>query len=292
VPADFHDSRYDPSFSPLLYPGQSIHGSVMVPGYGNPVQAALYAHDSESGALITPETAVLEKGKWTELSLTLPAMEGAIIDEAGFVFDMLGERRNNTDLCCFIDDLWFDGKADYTIDLSKAKEEVWTGLHREIRQFSRLKGLWYRENGYAHLSCADFGEVYTGHHGWKDYTASFTVKPLTGKDHYVNVRVQGAIRSYAAGFAGDGKLVFEKNENPYRRLAEAPFAWEAGRDYTIAVTARGKRFTVAVDGREYISYTDDCDPYLSGCAGLSVRRGSHCALKNLRISPPAPGESP
>jgi hypothetical protein len=291
VPADFHDSRYDPSFSPLLYAGQTIHGSVMLPDYARPVQVSLYAHDSESGALITGEKTVLEKGKWAELAFTLPSMEGAIIDEAGFVFDMLEGLFDRSELCCLIDDLYFDGQADYSIDLSKTREDIWTGLHREIRQFSKLKGLWYLEGGYAHLSCADFGEVYTGHHGWGDYTASFTIKPLTGNDHYVNVRVQGAIRSYAAGFAEGGRLVFEKNENPYRRLAEVPFAWEPGRDYRIAVTARGNRFTVSVDGREYISYTDSSRPYLSGCAGLSVRRGSHCALKNIRISPPAPGGS-
>jgi hypothetical protein len=102
--------------------------------------------------------------------------------------------------------------------------------------------------------------------------------------------MEGAIID-AAGFAGDGRLVFEKNENPYRRLAEVPFAWTPGRDYTITVTARGNRFTVAVDGREYISYADSDKPYLSGCTGLSVRRGSHCALKNIRISPPVPGGS-
>jgi ADP-ribosylglycohydrolase len=284
VPADFHDSRYDPSFSPLLYPGQTIHGSVMLPPYAGPAQAALYARDSESGALITGETAVLEKGKWAELSFTLPPMEGAVIDEAGFVFDTLGESFIRTGLCCLIDDLYFDGPAHYRIDLSAAKEEVWTGLHKEIRQFSRLKGLWYLEDGYAHLSCADFGEVYTGRHDWRDYTASFTIKPLTGHDHYVNVRVQGAVRSYAAGFAEGGRLVFEKNENPYRPLAEAPFAWEPGRDYRITVIARGNRFTVSVDGKEYISYTDNDGPYLSGCVGLSVRRGSRCALKDIRIS--------
>jgi hypothetical protein len=256
----------------------------MLPDYAKPVKAALYAHDSESGALITGEPAVLKKNTWAELSFTLPAMEGAVIDEAGFVFDTLEGLPDRGELCCFIDDLYFDGKADYSIELSRAKEEFWAGLHREIRQFSKLKGLWYLENGYAHLSCGDFGEVYTGRYDWNDYTASFTIKALTGEDHYVNVRVQGAIRSYAAGFAGGGKLVFEKNENPYRRLAEVPFAWEPGRDYVITVKARGPHFTVAVDGREYISYTDNDKPYLSGCAGFSVRKGSHCAYRRIKIN--------
>jgi ADP-ribosylglycohydrolase len=291
VPADFYDSRYDPSFSPLLYPGQTIHGSVMLPGWAGTARGGLYAHDSESGALITGAMRALEKDRWTELSYTIPAMEDAVIDEAGFVFD-LPEGPEGRELCGFIDDLYFEGPADYRLSLSRAQEERWAGLHREIRQFSRLKGLWYLEGPYAHLSCADFGEVYTGGHDWRDYTASFTIRPLTGLDHYVNVRVQGAIRSYAAGFAEGGRLAFEKNENPYRRLAETPFAWEPGRDYNITVRARGPHFTVSVDGREYLSVTDNDGPYLSGCAGFSVRRGSHCALRDIRISPPVPGGSP
>jgi ADP-ribosylglycohydrolase len=285
VPGDFHDSRYDPSFSPLLYPGQTIHGSVMLPEYANAAQVSLYAHNSVSGSIVTGEKVTLKKNEWAELSFTLPAMEGAIIDEAGFVFDILGEFFARLDLTCFIDDLWFEGKADYTVDLSQAKEDLWNPLHREIAQFSRLKGLWYLEGGYAHLSCGDFGEAYTGHHAWKDYTASFTIKPVTGHDHYVNVRVQGAIRSYAAGFTEGGKLVFAKTENSYRTLAEVPFAWEAGRDYTITVAAQGPRFTVSVDGKEYIAYTDNDNPYLSGCIGFSVRNGSHCAYRMIKVSP-------
>jgi hypothetical protein len=97
------------------------------------------------------------------------------------------------------------------------------------------------------------------------------------------VRVQGAIRSYAAGFAKNGKLALEKNENPYRRLTEVPFAWELEKEYTITVSANGPQLTVAVDGREYISYRDDEEPYLSGCIGLSVRNGSHCACRLIRV---------
>jgi hypothetical protein len=51
----------------------------------------------------------------------------------------------------------------------------------------------------------------------------------------------------------------------------------------IGIKAQGNRFTVSVDGKEYISYTDSDGPYLSGCAGLSVRRGSHCACRLIRI---------
>jgi hypothetical protein len=267
-----------------VYPGQDIHGSVFLPQYGNDVQVTLYAHDVETGKIIAGEAKQLKKGEWLELSLHIPAMEGALIDEAGFAFTMLGLQHMPQDLTCLIDDLYFDGRPDYSVDLSKAKEDAWNGLHREIIQFGKLKGLWYLEDGYAHLSCGDFGEAYTGHHNWRDYTAAFTLKPLTGEDHYVNVRVQGAIRSYAAGFAPNGKLVFSKNENGYKVLAEADFAWQPDKDYCITVIAKGADFKVAVDGKEYLSISDKNNPYLNGAVGFSVRKGSHCAYKLIQIN--------
>ena len=39
----------------------------------------------------------------------------------------------------------------------------------------------------------------------------------------VNVRVQGAIRSYAVGLLADGKIAILKNDNGYRVLTDAPF---------------------------------------------------------------------
>ena len=40
-PADFHDSRYDPAFSPLIYPGQTLHAAVRVTGEEYGVKACL-----------------------------------------------------------------------------------------------------------------------------------------------------------------------------------------------------------------------------------------------------------
>ena len=47
----------------------------------------------------------------------------------------------------------------------------------------------------------------------------------------VNVRVQGAIRSYAVGLLPDGKAAILKNDNGYRILAENPFDWGCGKEY-------------------------------------------------------------
>ena len=278
---DFHDSRYDPSFSPLVYPGQTIHGSVFLPEYGSDCMVRLYARNADTGEIIEGEKQTLKKEEWKELSFKIPSLEAGIIDEAGFVFDMLGLQRTPADLSCMIDDFYFSGKADYTIDFSRLQEEVWTGLHREITQFTRLKGLWYLKEDKAHLSCSDFGEVYTGHHDWANYRAVFTIQPLTGQEHFVNVRVQGAIRSYAAGFTA-GKLGLYKNENAYRKLTETDFAWELGKSYVLTVTVEGPDIKAEVDNKE-LFFSDTDSPYLKGCIGMSVKNGSHCAYRMIKL---------
>ena len=62
-PADFHDSRYDPCFSPLVYPGQIIHGSAMIPEYGEDALVSLYARDSRADKIYEGNRENLCKGQ-------------------------------------------------------------------------------------------------------------------------------------------------------------------------------------------------------------------------------------
>ncbi|MDR2501230.1 MAG: ADP-ribosylglycohydrolase family protein [Treponema sp.] len=277
--ADFYDSRYDPSFSPLLYPGQTVRGCAFTPEKSAAVR--LYVHNADTDEIIEGEKTVLEPGKWAALRFTIPRLEAGLIDEAGFIFEKDGLQWG--EFTAYIDDLAFEGKPDYTVDFSRTVMDVWHPLHREVTQFSRLNGLWYLDSGAAHLSCAGFGEVYTGRHDWEDYTASFTLTPLTGEDHRVIVRAQGASRSYAAGFAGGGKFRLYKNEKGWRTLAEIAFGWEAGKTYRITVRAQGPALAVSVDGNALLSRADDDAPYLRGAIGLSVQNGSHCACHAISV---------
>jgi ADP-ribosylglycohydrolase len=279
---DFDNSRYDPSFSPLVYPGQVIRGSVYIPDYGNECSARLYVMNGETGEIIEGDSISLVKGEWQHLSFEVPFVHGGRIDEAGFAFDMHGMMNESKELICFIDDFYFEGSPNYTVDFSLIKEDFWNVFHREITQFTKLKGLSFLEDEMLHLSCSDFAEMYTGHHKWKDYFASFVIRPYTGKEHFVNIRVQGAMRSYAVGFSKD-KLCLKKNENGYRILKEVDFSWEPGLDYEITVSATGNRIHVTVDKLSMMEYVDDHKPYLTGGIGISVFEGSHCGYRFIKV---------
>ena len=283
-PDDFHNSRYDPSFSPLVYPGQTLHGSIFIPNYSFPCKVRLYAHDAMRDVLVEGDSVIPEIGAWQTLSFKIPRMEGALLDEIGFIIDVCGHFRDPQTLTVMVDDLYADGAANYLLDCAALEEERWTEKRVELQQFTRLKGLLYLDQGQVHLSCTDFGEAYTGRHDWTDYAAEFTLRPIIGQNHMVNVRVQGAIRSYAVALKAGQKLALLKNENGYRVLAETPFAWHANETYRLHVCAKGSTITISANNEELLVFTDADSPYLSGAIGISVLDGSHCAYTSISVS--------
>ena len=311
VPADFDDNRYQPSFSPTLYPGQRISGFLKLAPGSRGCTALAYVRNASTGEIVTSEEKVpLSDTEWREVSLAVPFLENGLLDEAGFLLKGAAEPEDMP-LDVLLDDFCQEGAADYTIDLAKSAMEVWSFSQKEIRQFTRLKGLTWLAGERLHLSCADFGEVYTGGYDWDDYTATFHIRPECPGSHMVNIRVKGAVRSYAVGFYAPGKFGFYKNqvsrrplaENEakadsgskacpetcrsqigYIPLAETDFPWTIGADYVIAVTAIGNRFIVTLNNRQMFDITDETHPYLNGGIGLSVRDGGHISCREIRVS--------
>ncbi|MEG1427338.1 MAG: family 16 glycoside hydrolase [Oscillospiraceae bacterium] len=209
----------------------------------------------------------------------IPANIDGYVDEVGVIVC----DKTHASLSFYLDDLYVDGSPEYRLDFSKIKDEAWNGIHREVSQFSRLKGLSYLDGKYLSLSCSDFGEMYTGHYNWENYAFTATLKPITGENHYVNFRVQGAIRSYAVGFSGKDTVTLQKNKNGYQILQRENFSWEYGKEYEISIMAENNRITVWVDGKELMHYQDENSPILSGAIGLSVRDGSHCLYRDFIV---------
>ena len=119
--------------------------------------------ESESGPVYEGEIKELVKGQWEELIFEIPGNMDALIGEMGMCFHIEGKHMEHFDFVGFVDDLYADGAADYRVDFTKEEEEYWPGtVHREISQFTKLKGNTYLANGQVHIACGDFGEISTG----------------------------------------------------------------------------------------------------------------------------------
>ena len=160
--------------------------------------------------------------------------------------------------------------------------EVYAKLHREVSQFTYYKGNWMLEEGHLSGSCFDRGECYTGDLRWQDYTLEGTVMLISPGEMSLNVRVQGAIRSYAVAMDGK-KLMIRKNENGYRTVASCDCEVALKTPCRLKIEVCGPAITVAVDGKQALQYTDAERPYVYGCIGCSVRGGARAWFSDLKI---------
>ena len=79
------------------------------------------------------------------------------------------------------------------------------------------------------------------------------------------------MRSYAAGFDGEGKFALMKNVNGrYAVLCEADLPWQRGKTYEIAVRAHGAEISVCCEDVT-LTYRDAEAPYLHGAVAFLWR---------------------
>lgn len=282
---DLHDDRYEPGFSPLIYPGQKLLGSVCLPEGQRETYVQMYVKDHHSGQEITGPKVLCRSGEWVRLEFDIPHMDGALLEEAGFLFCVPGDSFGPVEFDAFADDMEYFGQPDYSVDLERETTEMRTQTHYEITQFTRVKGWAWIDKTWLHLTGSDFGELYTGSHRFEDYMLKTRLRPCLGEKHYLNVRVQGAAYSYAVGLHGKGKLALLKNTNGYRELAVIDYPWEYEQEYRFAVRVKGNTIEISDETGNLISYMDKDNPYLYGAVGFSVQEGSHCSYSDIQVLP-------
>lgn len=258
---EMYDNRYDPAFSPLVYCGQTLSCFIK----GDSISARLYVRDNNSEKYIEGEKVKCGKD-WQKLEFAIPKdTEGANLCEMGISIEGVGT--------VFIDDFKIEGTARYVLDFSKEHAEYYTLQHQEVSQCTFLKGYWRLDGGKLCGSCADYGELYSGHYDFRDIDLCAEFIPIYGENHYILFNVQGGQRCYAAGFE-KGKLVLNKKDGEYRNLVSIDFDWRPETVYKLRVSVKGGNIEVSIDDKKMMAYVDD-KPYLRGQFGAAVRKCSH-----------------
>lgn len=277
-PKDFYDNRYQPSFSPTVYPGQRIHCRLR--SVKNSLEVKLYARirEAQGEKILCSEVFVLESSDFRRVSWQIPQGGCFTVLEIGIRYSAVGPG-----IGIVLDELDTDGEADYVIDFSQERMEKWTDIHREVSQFTREKGLSYLESGRLHLAGTDFAEVYTGDWEWQDYEAEFTLIPILGEEHYALVRVQGALRSYVVGFTGKNRMGICKKDREIKILREIPFEWQYDEAYRIRVRVEKDWIRVFDKEVEIFAVQDWENPWLTGGIGIGVGNNSHCCCDGIRL---------
>jgi ADP-ribosylglycohydrolase len=281
---DFDDSRYDPDFSPTVYPGQVV--SAKLKAVSGQYKAALFAYDfNQNETYFGPDTLV--GNSWTDLSFALPAGIPGCIDEVGVKIWPVEIGDGSSENGVLVDDFAVSGDASYKIDFSKERYDFWHYHHFSVSQFTVLRGIWTLYNQTLNGSGPAFAQAYTGNVEWSgiDFTATIIPRYMQAKSRAgIGFRIQGAMRSYCAGLE-DGFLKLFKNEyGVWKVLAETPFEYSVGQAIRIQVKCVGSEMKVfGEDSAELLSFNDTDNPYLTGCIGAILANGASASYSDWVI---------
>lgn len=281
-PSELSSNYYGAAFTPLIHPGQTVTAKLYLPPDApQDIKAALFVYDDNHEQSHQAEGLALVPGKWHDLSFSIPSMSDACLSQVGIVLRNLASSWVVGSVA--LSELDWDGAPDYQMTFAKERPE--TGA---ISQWTYLRGYWRIENGDYHGSGIGESESYSGDIDWKDYTISAEITPIMGVYHNINLRVQGALRSYAFGLAPDNTIALYKKDKSYQLVQKTDFIWEHGNRYRLQVSARGNEFVATIEGdkeTETINWQDTDAAYQNGQIGFSVWNNSHTAYHWLKVTP-------
>ncbi|MBE6113569.1 MAG: ADP-ribosylglycohydrolase family protein [Erysipelotrichaceae bacterium] len=158
-PEDVYDARYEPSFSPIVYPGEKIHYTVSNPEH-LPATFCIYMKDDQGNMYRGERQEISEK---TTLSLSLPTGD-YVVCECG-VEAYVSERVMRTYFV--IHEFYKDNTAAYGIDFSNLSMEDWGydfgGVRRSaVRGCVTHHGSAYTDQSGLHLDgMISFGDMFS-----------------------------------------------------------------------------------------------------------------------------------
>jgi ADP-ribosylglycohydrolase len=281
-PRELGSNYYGASFTPLIYPGQTISARVYIPADAPAtIQAALFVRDDNHNQHHQATGQPLNPSEWRTLTYTIPAWTDACLSEVGIVIRNTGEIWNTGSF--YLAEMDWSGVPDFKTTFACAKPE--TGA---ISEWTYLRGYWRMDAGTYHGSGIGECETYTGDIAWTAYEASTEVTPLIGDYHNLLVRVQGASRGYAFGLSPDNTVTLYKKDRSYEPVATAAFAWQHGEIYQLTVRVQSNQLEAIVQGQNQsvtLTWQDDSSAYQTGQVGLGTWHNSHSAYHSLAVRP-------
>jgi len=280
-PSELSSNYYEACFTPLIYAGQTVNARIYIPEDAPAdLYAALYVFDDNHKTVYQAEATHLSPNSWQTLTYQIPKLSDSLLSEVGIVLRNLGEVWSVGS--CYLAELDWQGIPNYECTFSLERRES-----NSISQWTRLRGYWRLDDNAYHGSGTEENETYSGDIHWTDYLLMSEVVPLIGDHHYINGRVQGALRSYAFGLAPDNQIAIYKKDETYTQIASTPFEWQHGATYKLSLSVDGNNLQGQVTDSEgnqaEIGWQDSENPYLTGQVGLSTWYGSHTRYESVRI---------
>lgn len=263
IRADFNDERYEPVFSPRVYPGQRV-GCWMRSCQTAPAAITVtpFVTRAMGGDRIDLPATVLPEGEWAEIAFTVPDLGGDQAHDIGWRIVIAPEEPPWAYGKVYIDDITVSGPMDYTIDMGIQRMEF-----AQPTPFSVNGGEAAVADGALRLSTQAEGQAFTGNYYARDMAVAAVVTVEEGLFAGLLLRGQGCRRYYELGFAGEDRVGIARWEDGRRtELAFREFCWERGRAYRLEASAEGATLALKIGGETVLTAVDERFSY--GMAGV------------------------
>lgn len=267
---EFSDERYSPVLTPTVYPGQTVSMKLYLEQWNGweTLGIAPYVRTMSDKKEHLQGYIKLVNQKWLDVTYTIPDVQGDLIDEVGIVIEGYSPSKSRTFGIVYLDDFCITGKASYRISIGKQRKEFGT-----VTPFSVNHGAWEIEDNKLSLMRCEESFAYAGNYYGENYQVTTQVTPVNGDSHLIQIRAQGAMRGYQAGFAAENTVAIFKNNFGYGILAKKEFRWEKGKTYEVSLRAEGSRISLWIDGKSVLEAEDDSFCYgMYGCGSLTMGR--------------------
>ncbi|MBE5962001.1 MAG: ADP-ribosylglycohydrolase family protein [Lachnospiraceae bacterium] len=288
TPNDLHDARYQPSFSPVVYPGDGL-SCLLKNVTGQKIKFSLYyknSYDSSIGIVCEKDS---EPGAFIKLEGCIPYLVNGLIKEVGVIV----ESREETDLyfgeqvVIYLDDFIVKGNPDYSMEFNRLKIEDYT-LHGTVQQ--ELEGFthYYKNLLKTELSCdglvlKDGERIYTGHYYWRDYCLTCEFEQLEGDYMDILVRNQGILRSYAVRLSKDQIAIIRMHEKKEEVVTEAEFSVRKNERYVVHIEVKENLIKAECNGICLSVKDHKEDAYLHGGIGFGAGEDAKTHLISYRV---------
>lgn len=284
-PSDLEDSRYDPGFSPIAYPGQEIEALIYNPNNYN-ISAAIFFEDKHTGTKYYSDFKNFEANSTKTFRHKIEKNTDYLISKIGISFKSNSQKLQPMNI--YLDKILILGKPNYKIDFSKEIIENYGfsngKLHLEIRGCTFSNGLWELVENKLIGSCYEQGEILFGYYYSKNISYKCNIMITSGNRAFINFGVQGLARCYSFGFNGDNKIALIKKKINKKILIEKDYNFKKNKLYKFKVQKEENKISCFINDELVINYIDVNNPYEYGQQGMSIYDTCRCEFSNIKIN--------
>ena len=280
LPGTIYDTRYEPSFSPLLYPGETVSFTLYAK---SKINVSVFVKDSMGIMYQSHPQTIIDSAL---ISYQIPTDIEGIVCEFGII---------QTDVTSL--DPWYIKKVeiaksaqfktnfkDYPID--HYGDIFGGGTLDNIRGWVVHSGSWNstKEGLVGHADVGSQALITTGDPDFSNYSITVQIEPKKGNDHYLIFNCHGNMYYYALGFCEGGIKLYEKNVNE-KMLAFIPFEWNFHKKYILKTSVENGIIRAMINGFN-LNIENAYIKRDNGIFGFLLKEGSECQIDWLELACP------